>query len=180
MVTRGHEGHPATFQPHQVQKKRGNIGLMIFIGLVLSGLLVWGIVALIQSQQNPNPANDNPNPTNDKCQDLREQHPSWYEPNAVRWSTLDLQALGVLDENMQLTSMATEQSLYDIGYLWMCSLSTAKENSRELHSAEWVYGNDGNLFLGSADQEIDKYTTLAKAFNRGYVNAQEDRNVPST
>ena len=118
----------------------------------------------------------------DKCEYIRSKHPEWFPMAYGRWSTLSMKDLGIInDDYTELTADATESNLYDAGYLWMCALSNSKENKRELHPADWTYGQDGNPFLGQPDQsnaaEVSQYTALAKAFNRGYVDAQTDRNL---
>ena len=115
-----------------------------------------------------------------KCKKLRTKHSDWFDyPEQVSWSSLDLKRLGILNEDYsKLTANATEENLYDIGYMWMCGLRNYKENRKELYAADWTYGDDGDLFLGHANENLNEYTILAKAYNRGYNDAQNDRNIP--
>lgn len=119
----------------------------------------------------------------DKCEEIRGKHPEWFSRREVRWSILDMRNLGMVnDDYSELTEDATESNLYDIGYLWMCGLANSELNRRELYPADWTYGQDGDFFLGGQHKqdsaaEMSRYTALAKAFNRGYVDAQTDRNL---
>lgn len=131
----------------------------------------------------------------DKCEEIRDKHPEWFEPKAgvgsvrwkdrrgVRWSSLHMRNLGMVnDDYSELTEDATESNLYDIGYIWMCGLANSELNRRELYPADWTYGQDGDFFLGGQHKqdsaaEMSRYTALARAFNRGYVDAQTDRNL---
>lgn len=114
-----------------------------------------------------------------KCEKIRAKHSDWFDhPNQVRWTKLDFKRLGILNENNALTTNATEENLYDIGYMWMCGLRNHKSNRKELYDEDWTYGDDGYLFLGYPASDPNKQTILAKAYNRGYNDAQNDRNIP--
>ena len=116
--------------------------------------------------------------TNDRCTELHKKHSEWFGPQQVRWSSLRPHELGIINDSYStLTNSASEENLYDMGYLWNCSLSTHSNNWRDKPTENYDYAKDRSKFLGMGLEEPQRFTNLARAFKTGYHDAASDRGI---
>jgi hypothetical protein len=141
---------------------------------MVAPLVILGIVAIVCLLIVMNSGEK----TKDRCTELRKKHPEWFGPQQVRWSSLRPHELGIINNSYStLANSASDTNLYEMGYLWNCSVSTNSSNWRDKPTADYDYAKDGDKFLGMGSEDPQRYTNLARAFKAGYHDAANDRGI---
>lgn len=126
---------------------------------------------------------------NSQCQKMQEKYPDWpkgWLTTLPGRSFMDIFTsagmMQVEDWKYKLTDKATDEVMYDLGYLTMCALAPVSSNYKNMYPNGWKYGDmEGGVAkqpLGTPRHEdIPRFTQAMISHRKGYIQAQKDRGV---